>query len=66
MTTELYRGSAKIYQFPAGGRATFGARGEQAADSRFAPNLSPVSASKTTFGGAWYHEAAIQDEASKN
>ena len=54
MNTSLNHGSAKIYQFPAGGRAALGGRryGEAEAGS---PGISEACA------GSWYHEAAIQD-----
>jgi hypothetical protein len=52
-------GSAKIYQFPAGGRAARGGRqyGERKAMSEFAQpavNLADCS-------GSWYHAAAIKE-----
>jgi hypothetical protein len=58
MTTALHRETAKIYQFPAGGRAAFnpGRRINQAAEA-----ASSVRPSKVVYGGSWYHEAAIQD-----
>jgi hypothetical protein len=58
MNTGLNQGSAKIYQFPAGGRAALGGRryGEaKAAEYTAQPvNLADCS-------GSWYHAAAIQD-----
>ena len=58
MNTGLNQGSAKIYQFPAGGRAALGGRryGEtKPADLATQPvNLADCSDS-------WYHAAAIQD-----
>jgi hypothetical protein len=58
MNTGLNQGSAKIYQFPAGGRAALGGRryGEtKAAEFTAQPvNLADCS-------GSWYHAAAIQD-----
>jgi hypothetical protein len=58
MNTDLNQGSAKIYQFPAGGRAALGGRryGEtKAAEFTAQPvNLADCS-------GSWYHAAAIQD-----
>lgn len=60
LTTRVNEGSAKIYQFPAGGRAALGGRryGEtNAAVSEFAAptaNLADCS-------GSWYHAAAIQE-----
>ena len=59
MDTSLNQGSARIYQFPAGGRSGVSARrqGETPASAEIAsPRVSPVAA-----GGAWYHEAAIQE-----
>jgi len=60
LTTSVNEGSAKIYQFPAGGRAALGGRryGEtKTAVSEFAAppaNLADCS-------GSWYHAAAIQE-----
>jgi hypothetical protein len=59
MNSSLNHGSAKIYQFPAGGRAALGGRryGEaKTAVEQGAPGISEV-----TVGGAWYHDAAIQE-----
>ena len=61
MNTGLNQGSAKIYQFPAGGRAALGGRryGEaKAAEYTAQPvNLADCS-------GSWYHAGAIEDEKS--
>jgi hypothetical protein len=59
MNTSLNQGSARIYQFPAGGRSGVSARrqGETQAPAEItSPRVSPVAV-----GGAWYHEAAIQE-----
>lgn len=58
MTTTLHRETAKIYQFPAGGRAAVknGRKALQATEA-----LSPVRPSKIVCGGSWYHEAAIEE-----
>ena len=59
MNSSLNHGSAKIYQFPAGGRAALGGRryGEaKPAAEQAAPGMTEV-----TVGGAWYHDAAIQE-----
>jgi len=60
MNTGLNQGSAKIYQFPAGGRSALGGRrdGEagSASDLAAAPRLNEAVCSDS-----WYHEAAIQD-----
>ena len=59
MNTGLNQGSAKIYQFPAGGRAALGGRryGEtKAAEFTAEPvNLADCS-------GSLYHAAAVEDE----
>jgi hypothetical protein len=59
INTGLTQGTAKIYQFPAGGRAALGGRryGEtKTAEFAAQPvNLADCSDS-------WYHAAAIQDE----
>ena len=58
MNSSLNNGSAKIYQFPAGGRAALGGRryGEaKAAEYTAQPvNLADCS-------GSWYHAAAIEE-----
>ena len=58
MNTSLNHGSAKIYQFPAGGRAAFG--GRRFDETKTSTDLG-ARVSETVFGGAWYHEAAIQE-----
>ena len=59
MTTSLNQGSAKIYQFPAGGRAALGGRRYE--DSQSAADVAASRVSVATVGGAWYHEAAIAE-----
>ena len=59
INTSVNEGSAKIYQFPAGGRAALGGRryGETNTVTGFAApavNLADCS-------GSWYHAAAIQE-----
>jgi Protein of unknown function (DUF2735) len=59
MNTSLNQGPAKIYQFPAGGRAALGGRrfGEaKPAVEQGSPRMTEVAV-----GDAWYHDAAIQD-----
>ena len=60
MTTGLNQGTAKIYQFPAGGRAALGGRryGETKAVTEFA-TAQPVNLADCC--DSWYHAAAIQD-----
>lgn len=58
MNTGLNQGSAKIYQFPAGGRAALGGRryGEMATSLELAAQVETSSCSES-----WYHQAAIED-----
>ena len=58
MTETSHRESAKIYQFPPGGRASLGGRREA---TKPTANLIPAAVSKAAVGSSWYHEAAIED-----
>lgn len=58
MTSHLPRESAQIYQFPARGRFAAASHRDQ---SESVVNLMSPRVGKTVLGGAWYHEAAIQD-----
>jgi hypothetical protein len=58
MSTNLNQGPAKIYQFPAGGRAALGERHHGADKPQ--PAASPV-AEAADCCESWYHEAAIQE-----
>jgi hypothetical protein len=58
MNTSLNHGSAKIYQFPAGGRAALG--------NRHPDEVKPVEQNTPRFNealcsGSWYHQAAIDE-----
>ena len=57
MTANSNRGSAKIYQFPAGGRAGLGSRGDEA---RPVENFAASRVARVACGSAWYHEEAVQ------
>ncbi len=59
MNTSLNHGSAKIYQFPAGGRSALG--GRRYDESQTATDLASSSANEAACSGSWYHEAAIQE-----
>ena len=59
MNTGLNHGSAKIYQFPAGGRAALGGRRYEA--TKTATDLASSSLGEAACGGSWYHEAAIRE-----
>jgi len=58
MTTNSVRSSATIYQFPAGGRRALGQHRDEAT---IAHDVTPPRVSGEAIGGAWYHEAAIQE-----
>ena len=57
LNTGSSQGSAKIYQFPEGGRAALGGRryGEAKADPAAAPRANEALCSDS-----WYHQAAIE------
>ena len=58
MNTSVNQESAKIYQFPAGGRSALGGRryGETAVSEFAAPAVNLADCS-----GSWYHAEAIQE-----
>ena len=58
MNTSLNHGSAKIYQFPVGGRSALANRGRD--EAKTASDLASSRVSEVAFG-SWYHEAAIQE-----
>jgi hypothetical protein len=60
MNTGLNQGSAKIYQFPAGGRAALGGRRYGETTTEFAAPPANLAACSDS----WYHAAAIEDEKS--
>ena len=59
MNTSLNHGSAKIYQFPAGGRSALG--GRRYDEAKAVTDLSSSRVNEVVVSGAWYHDAAIQD-----
>jgi len=59
MNTSFNRGSAKIYQFPAGGRSANDRRRHE--ETRSAGDLASSRVSEVACSDAWYHEAAIQE-----
>jgi hypothetical protein len=60
MNTGVNQGSARIYQFPAGGRAALGGRRYGEAKTEFA--AQPANLAECS--GSWDHAAAIEDEKS--
>jgi Protein of unknown function (DUF2735) len=63
MNTSLNQGSAKIYQFPAGGRQALG--GRRYDESRAATDLPSQHVTETNCSGSWYHQAAIDESKPK-
>jgi hypothetical protein len=59
MNTSFNQGSARIYQFPVGGRSALG--GQRYDESKTASDLSLARGNQASVGGAWYHDAAIQE-----
>jgi hypothetical protein len=57
MTASSYLQSAKIYQFPTGGRAAVTGRRDETlpVGNPVMPRIARVAA-----GGAWYHEEAVK------
>ncbi|MDB5653284.1 MAG: hypothetical protein JWQ94_897 [Tardiphaga sp.] len=62
MPTNTPHQTAKIYQFPIGGRAS--AHGLRS-DARTAPERLAQMGSVTVSGEGWYHDAAIQQDAKR-
>jgi hypothetical protein len=60
MNTGLNQGSARIYQFPTGGRAALGGRRYGEAKTEFAAPPTILA----DCSGSWYHAAAIEDDKS--
>ena len=59
MNTDLNHGTARIYQFPAGGRAALGGRRYE--EAKTVPDLASSRVNAAVCGGSWYHETAIQE-----
>ena len=60
MNTGANEGSARIYQFPTGGRASLG--GRRYGEAKTAFDASPANVADCF--DSWYHAAAIEDEKS--
>jgi len=61
MNTNLGQGSARIYQFPPGGRAALGGRRYEQA--RPINDLASAGVNEAACSESWYHEEAIREEA---
>lgn len=57
MNTGLNQGSAKIYQFPVGGRSSLGMPRLEEATT----DADRASSPEIVWGNAWYHEVAIME-----
>jgi hypothetical protein len=60
MSTSFNQQSAKIYQFPTGGRAALG--GHRYGEAKPAIDRSTPRVTETICSGSWYHEEAIQED----
>jgi len=63
MPTNTLGGSARIYEFPQGGRAGIAARRDRPGSSL---DLAALGAAEASCGSSWYHEAAVQEAGSKD
>jgi Protein of unknown function (DUF2735) len=59
MNTSFNQGSARIYQFPVGGRSALVGRRHEEITTSAEQTFS--RATEIAVGGAWYHDAAIQE-----
>jgi Protein of unknown function (DUF2735) len=59
MGTHLNQGSAKIYQFPAGGRAALG--GRRYGETKSAIDRNTLRVNEIVCSGSWYHDEAIRE-----
>jgi hypothetical protein len=59
MNTSLNHGSARVYQFPTGGRAALGGRPYD--ETKTANDVASSPVGEVAAGEAWYHEAAVQE-----
>ena len=59
MNTSVNQGSAKIYQFPTGGRAALG--GRRYSETMTVTNFDAPAVDLVDCSGSWYHAAAIQE-----
>jgi hypothetical protein len=64
MNTNLNHGSARIYQFPAGGRSALGGRRYE--ETKAVTDFASSRVSQAVYGGSWYHEAAIEESKSRD
>jgi Protein of unknown function (DUF2735) len=63
MSTNHDQESARIYQFPAGGRAALGGRRWEEFNSR--TDVRSERVNEAACADSWYHEAAIREAAER-
>jgi Protein of unknown function (DUF2735) len=61
MNTSFHRESAKIYEFPVGGRAALGGSRAGLKPAADIADLTAARTSEAAIGESWYHEAAIRE-----
>lgn len=59
MNSSLDHGSARIYQFPAGGRSALG--GRRYGEAKAATEIGNRSINEADCSDSWYHAAAIEE-----
>ena len=59
INTSVNQGSAKIYQFPVGGRSAL--VGRRYGDARLPANQGSTPVVETVCSGSWYHQDAIEE-----
>jgi hypothetical protein len=57
MATSTHRESAKVYEFPAGGRAI-----RNGSSARVLPQMTAPKLAEVEYGNCWYHDAAVDEE----
>ena len=62
INTVVNEGSAKIYQFPAGGRAALG--GRRYGETKTVTDFAGPAVSLADCSGSWYHAPAIEESKS--
>ena len=59
INTSVNEGSAKIYQFPSGGRAALG--GRRYGETKTVTDFATPAGNLADCSGSWYHAAAIEE-----
>jgi Protein of unknown function (DUF2735) len=59
INTGVNTGSAKVYQFPAGGRAALG--GRRYGETKAVTEVAEPAVNLADCSGSWYHAAAIRE-----